>query len=200
MPGPQHTVSLPIELLEALGDIKGAAQEVGREIKALEKQSLEYLAKGQNVPREIQERLGTAQTKREQLKRDEQIRKTAKDEARHSTLKTWAGILNTHNPHAAIRQLATGNISPHMVAQFGRAMQGFGTKAAQFAPKLGGAIAAGGTVIAGAAVGGVVALGLIGVKRVIDAQEESNRLLKEARSTEKQVATENLSTVMRQRM
>jgi hypothetical protein len=175
MAGPQHNTKLPTEVLEALGDLRGAARQLSNEIKEMERASLQLLSRGEAVPKDLRERLSSAQSKHDQLKADERIKATVQAETKKSFLKTAAGFFSYHNPHGMLRTVLSGNVGPSHAEAFGHMLQSAGKKISSVSPKLGLGVAEAGTGVVTAANAGAVAAAAAYTKRLIDTIEESSR-------------------------
>lgn len=169
-------LNLPPELLEAVGEYKAALREIERELAPIERRMAAAIKKGEQLDKADQEKLKSLSDKRDSLANMVQQRKEAGEVARDSFGNRLWRVVNTHNPHNAIRRVLGGNFLGSDVNTIGEFLKTQGAK--QFAAgnvRTGAALAKLGVNVSQSAAmqGGIYAMVALAVRKAVG-QIEAN--------------------------
>ncbi|MCK6472992.1 MAG: hypothetical protein L6R28_14715 [Planctomycetes bacterium] len=120
---PQTRVNLPPEMLEAIGDIKGAASAVQTELRKAELEIAKALTSGKKIDSQTVQKADRLGTKLEELQEKKRLDEKADKAAKESVAKTLLNLTRAHSPHAFIGRLARGRISAMDVENMGEFMR-----------------------------------------------------------------------------
>ena len=116
---PQTKSQLPPEILEAVGDVAGAAAGFKRQLQKVERELTRDLLKGRAIDRAKSDRADSLREKVDAAEAKHEAAKEASKVAKRDVASLLKDAVNTHNPHGVVRRIMRAKIMPTDVGTLG---------------------------------------------------------------------------------
>lgn len=196
---PAVSVQIDPDTLGMIGEYTAAAQGVERELKKVQREILKGAAAGRPTDRAMAAQAVALMDKNEKFKSLAKDQKSNEEATRKGFLGGLAKLLNTHNPHGAIRNVLHGNVSAGMIEHVGEMLKEKGLARIN-AGKFGGVfMAKQGASIARLGAGPILFLVAKAAKAAFDTMEQKGEIINEAERTQLAVRSASFEHIKRLR-